>query len=607
MDKIIIAIDSLILKSIFNKIIVIGVLFLSFNLLTIAQLSVSDSLLKAIADLGPDEVLNSIATSKEHYDSIEVKEIDFAIDYCSNKGLNNELAKFYIQKAKWSLEEDEVSECVFYCLEVLELYNNYNIPLTQKKEAYVILSEGFQEMGAFNESINHRIRYLELANWENWDVEISRSLSFIGQLYLRKIDYDSAFYYYDKAKVYAEKFNKDRSRAEALNNLGLTVYKIPEFDSAASFFEEALKIYRTKHTVEDSLRIGIITGNLAICYPLKTEKEKIFKLVNEQIQITKKYKDYDALSIAYFEMCNTYYNLKDYKNTQIYLDSVLATNLLRKQNQSAKYQRLGIYGSYRYISRLLRDFDQTMYYNDLYLEIYDSLYGAKVTEELVQSVSQYKLSGIKSELKLKKALLNQSREEIKVMEHEKNLFRLKMVFGGITGILLLALGGITFNKMRSEHQRKLEIKELNEQILKATVENKAERLTQSALSLTRKVDFSKELISKLSKIKGVEAKDISPIKVFVSNEFRMDESFLEMENYISELSEDFFLKLKSKFPELTENEVKLCGLIRLGLSNKEIAVIKNNTLNTIKVAKTRLSKKMNLIPGSSILEFLKTV
>jgi len=596
-----------ILKQSIKSIILFGVLFFCVNLLIFSQLSVSDSLYAEIEKHGETKVLEEISIPKDSYDSLDIEMIEFAIYYSRVHELHETLSKLYIQKAQLSLEQDEISECIFYCLEVLELCKNYNIPLNEKKVAYITLSEGFQEMGAFDESIKHRTQYLELTNWEVWDEEISNSLSFIGNLYLRKREYDSAYQFYDRARIYSEKFNQERSTAEALNNLGLTVYKIPEFDSAANFFEAALEIYRSKHTPEDSLKVGIITGNLAICYPLKKEKEKIVELVNEQIQITKRYKDYDALSIAYFEMCNTYYNLKDYKKTQIYLDSVLSTNLLRKQNEDAKYQRLGIYGSYGHIARLLRDFDKTVHFHDLYYSIYDSLYGAEITEELVQSVTQYRVSGIKSELKLKKALLKQSQDEIKSMEQEKNLSKLKVVFASVTGILLLAIGGIVFNKMKSEHKRKLEIKELNEQILEATVKHKTDRLTQSALSMTRKVDFSKELISKLSKIKGIEAKDLSPIKVFISNEFRMDESFLEMENYIAELSEDFFVKLKGKFPELTENEIKLCGLIRLELSNKEIAVIKNNTLNTIKVAKTRLSKKLDLTPGSSILAFLKSI
>jgi DNA-binding CsgD family transcriptional regulator len=64
--------------------------------------------------------------------------------------------------------------------------------------------------------------------------------------------------------------------------------------------------------------------------------------------------------------------------------------------------------------------------------------------------------------------------------------------------------------------------------------------------------------------------------------------------------------LKIQFPDLTDNDIKLCGLIRLKLTVKQIGIIKNITPESAKIAKNRLSKKLMLSPGSNLYEFLKS-
>ena len=47
-------------------------------------------------------------------------------------------------------------------------------------------------------------------------------------------------------------------------------------------------------------------------------------------------------------------------------------------------------------------------------------------------------------------------------------------------------------------------------------------------------------------------------------------------------------------PNLTENEKKLCALLRLDMTTKEIAAITHQNPSSIEVARTRMRKKMNL-------------
>ena len=149
------------------------------------------------------------------------------------------------------------------------------------------------------------------------------------------------------------------------------------------------------------------------------------------------------------------------------------------------------------------------------------------------------------------------------------------------------------------------VDQISKKMLEASIENKMERLTQTTLSLTRKKEFAENLIEQLSKIKGIDSKLLIPIKQSISNELYIDESILEMEQYISDLSKDFFVKIKLHYPNLTENDIKLCGLIRLKLTNKQISIIKNITPDSVKISKNRLSKKMKLKSATDLFDCLK--
>ena len=63
-------------------------------------------------------------------------------------------------------------------------------------------------------------------------------------------------------------------------------------------------------------------------------------------------------------------------------------------------------------------------------------------------------------------------------------------------------------------------------------------------------------------------------------------------------------KLETKHPNLTPNDLKLCAYLRLNLSSKEIAPLLNISPRSVEVKRYRLRKKMNLLPKSSLANYI---
>ena len=66
----------------------------------------------------------------------------------------------------------------------------------------------------------------------------------------------------------------------------------------------------------------------------------------------------------------------------------------------------------------------------------------------------------------------------------------------------------------------------------------------------------------------------------------------------------FYDKLKQDFPKLTTTDLRLCALLKMNLSSKEIANYLNIAHRSVEVSRYRLRKKLNLDPDTSLLHFL---
>lgn len=78
-------------------------------------------------------------------------------------------------------------------------------------------------------------------------------------------------------------------------------------------------------------------------------------------------------------------------------------------------------------------------------------------------------------------------------------------------------------------------------------------------------------------------------------------SWSEFKLRFADIHSGFYDHLLAEFPSLTENDLRLCALIRLKLSSKEIAQVINLSPNTIKVSRKRLRNKLQMENKSEAL------
>ena len=77
--------------------------------------------------------------------------------------------------------------------------------------------------------------------------------------------------------------------------------------------------------------------------------------------------------------------------------------------------------------------------------------------------------------------------------------------------------------------------------------------------------------------------------------------WIEFEKKVTNTHEIFFINLLNDHPDLSSSELKICALVRLNMSSKEMAAVMHQTPASIDVARSRLRKKLNMSNEENLL------
>src|SRR5690606_12006780 len=85
-----------------------------------------------------------------------------------------------------------------------------------------------------------------------------------------------------------------------------------------------------------------------------------------------------------------------------------------------------------------------------------------------------------------------------------------------------------------------------------------------------------------------------------------DEAHLQVfDANFERVHQDFFAELKSNYPDLSQKELRLCGFVKMNLTNKDIASILNISVRGVETARYRLRKRLSLDHEVNMAEFLE--
>ncbi len=84
---------------------------------------------------------------------------------------------------------------------------------------------------------------------------------------------------------------------------------------------------------------------------------------------------------------------------------------------------------------------------------------------------------------------------------------------------------------------------------------------------------------------------------------KVNSSQLKFTEYINNMDSDFFARIQTKYPELTEVEQQICSLLRYRLSTKEISIKLHKSTETIRWYRKRIRKKTAINDKENLSDF----
>lgn len=154
-----------------------------------------------------------------------------------------------------------------------------------------------------------------------------------------------------------------------------------------------------------------------------------------------------------------------------------------------------------------------------------------------------------------------------------------------------------------------EITALQNEKLASELTHKGKELASASMMLINHAEFLKSLkeyiqtfilAGKINRTEGNEL--LSMIEKNIPEE---DEWSLFQNNF-DLIHENFFLNLKERYPSLTPVDLKLCALLRLNYSSKEVAEMLNISIRGVEAARYRLRKKLQLSETDNLVDFMLT-
>ena len=465
-----------------------------------------------------------------------------------------------------------------------------------------------------------------------------RILNIIGSTYAQSGNVSEAFRYYLRAREYASDFGETEMLARIDNNLGRLYCTSENYLAGIAYYKKALSVFEKD---KDPFKIGTVCMNLGNAYfhVLVMDTARMYANRARQLfsSISKKYYAGTAMQTIAFTLISD----KRYSEALIYLDSVHTialqqgtgpeileskfllsdvtvftgvTHCLMHNYSRAKMYLLKGYALSDSLGMLERandalqhiaiafehtgQTDSAFFYHKLFKTASDSL--TKVRTINIVKLADVQMS-YEKEMKEKKIQLayNQAIQK-------RNL----IIFIG-AGAILLALLLLLMLKLRIEKHKKIQA-ELEKQTADLQLESQKKELTLNVINLIRKNELILDLSNRLLQIKeSMSDEKAGGEIVHMVNAMQKstdDNVWEEFELRFKQVHNNFYDRLIARFPDLTPSELKLCALLKLNLSNKEISELSGQRAATLEMARYRLRKKLGITNAQvNLVAFLSQI
>jgi len=495
------------------------------------------------------------------------------------------------------------------------------------------LSINYRNKGQYDESFKCLEEVLEISKNLGLKDKEGVTYSNMSSNYQFMLEYDKAIEYALKGIKVLKEINSPLL-ASTMQKLANIYLKMENFNFAKDLYEDCLKIFRSQNDMSN-YNLTLVNYGEVLIHLGKTKEAK--KALNDAIKGLKKLKHPGHVAIAYSklgriakdasnleEACRNYRSAVNIlAGTNSINAVIIAAEYIEVLNKKGDYREalpvihtiraLEIYKSVNRQDRSRFDiataetFSKTDNHKEAIagleraIKAKDSLARAEkdsYSREL-QAKFQTELQNEKSmALKAKNAALQKARESERTVMYIYIAVSLGLILLTLLYLRSYWLKGRLHKErlkyadaekdmLRMQHKYEQELTQAQKEV----ISEKQRELASSALKMANYQDKLQEIVERLDTealVKVADAKKELELLVKQKDYWR------QFEARFNNLHPDFSISLAGRYANLTKNDVEFCALLKLNLSNKEIAQMLQISPESAITKKYRIKKKMNI-------------
>ena len=463
----------------------------------------------------------------------------------------------------------------------------------------------YGEQGNYSQALDNYLQSLAIFQELKDEGRAASTINSIGNVYKNQKNFDEALNYYRQAQVIWLRQGDQKSLAGSYINIASIFTKQQKYDAAIASGTKALHIFEKLNDTNGQI---LCHNNLGEMYIQKGQPERALAEYENALSLNEKFQSKKLMVTSYIGKGNVYANLNQSSKA---ISSYQQANVLaqatglRPALQKAYEGLATVYGQ-------TKDYANAFHFQQLSTVLKDSLFNAENASKITNLRVHYE-----SEKK---------QSEIKLLQKEKDLGYATRNTAVVGLVAILILLGLAFNRQRLKVRKNRELHQVQQALAETEIRNSLEKeqqltaelefrnkaLTTHTLNLIQKNSILEEIRQTVSlSLKGTARDENTPLFSKLINlidySFNLDKDWDEFKIYFEGVHKDFFFKLKKANPELSVGELRLCALIRLNLNLKEAATLLNISPDSVKTARHRLRKKLNLPEDNNLLDYLMTV
>lgn len=390
--------------------------------------------------------------------------------------------------------------------------------------------------------------------------------NYMDKIYTAEFRHDKSLEVLKKAVQFFSKSGNIRSQIFSLNDISHTFLFMHLPDSALLYCAKAETLARQ---INDKDVLANIFHEQAATYWLEKDFKSAEYYIKKAMEITEDSIWKEKEILLYIEIN---IGLKNYNVAKEYLQPFLEQknlSLLDRASNSLKFSE---------IEEGLGNYALALKYHKEYVELYDSIINR-----------QDEINTLKVEWQTEKQVL---------IQKTCNLNRVVIVCI-VLSFILLVICCVLFILYRKKVKQIF----LSEQTV--------EKLKERQQNLKNELLVNSEQLKKMSLIsctpshKQKELKE--EMKKFSLSSDITSDDWIKLEEYINLSQDGFMEKLRTTYPTLSEDEVRMLMLIRLGWDNNQLAVFYDIKMETVMTKRSRARGKMKLKREEDLAVFMQNL